>query len=142
MHSKYESFKEVKRKEMQVNGEIIKDSANKTKTMEKKDVILASATTFVNALRQYLYMELALITWRRYFKKFYQIKKDEVDIDSDDFELSEFEDQKKAELDEKEKRNARRQNANESAANVIMKTKVGPGGSIVDPNPRRGSLRK
>lgn len=125
---------------MQVNGEIIKDSAVKTKTMEKKDSILASATTFVNALRQYLYMELALITWRRYYVKFYQIKKDEVDIDSDDFELSEFEDEKKAAAEDKDRKNQRKQNANESAANLVMKTKVGQGGSIVAP--RRGSVTR
>jgi hypothetical protein len=68
MFSKYEAYKTVKVKEMNLAGEILTSLAEKVKS-KKADVeehVFKHANIYANALKQYLSMKLALKTWIRY----------------------------------------------------------------------------
>lgn len=98
-YSEYESFKKVKKTEKKHIAYILKALSKKVKTKvdERKKHLLESADRIANPLWQYLNMSLALKTWKRYLKIYDSVEKDEVDIDSGDFELSELEDKEEEE---------------------------------------------
>lgn len=95
-YSKYESYKKVKKSETKCVGRILIQMAKKakSKTVDQTTYLKDSYERTANPLWQYLNMLLALKTWKRYMLKYDSINKDEVDIDSTDFLLEEFEEQK------------------------------------------------
>lgn len=98
-YSKYESYKKVKYTEKKYIAYILKALAKKarSKEAERNQYLLESVDRIANPLWQYLNMSLALKTWKRYLKIYDSVEKDEVDIDSGDFELSELEDKEELE---------------------------------------------
>lgn len=95
-YSKYESYKKVKKSEMKCIGRILIQLSKKakSKTEEQKKYLKESFDKTANPLWQYLNMLLALKSWYRYMQIYDSIEKDEVDIDSTDFELDEFKEEK------------------------------------------------
>lgn len=107
-YSKYESYKKVKKSEMKCVGKILIQLAKKAKSKsdDQKLYLKQSFNRTANPLWQYLNMLLALKSWYRYMTIYDSIEKDEVDIDSTDFELEEFKEEK---LKREKKQQAREQ---------------------------------
>lgn len=123
-YSKYESYKTVKLSEQKVIGRILIEHAKKAKSKsdDQKLYLKETIDKTANPLWQCLNMLLAFKTWKRYADKYDLIgeEKDEVDIDSTDFVLEEFEEERakyektlkirnklKAEKEKRSKRNSR-----------------------------------
>lgn len=82
------------------------------------------AETFANPLWQILFMRLALLTWKRYCYKFDNCTKDEVDIDSQDFDITEHHDLEEEEEEKKKiKMQTLKQGSNQLRTNLTLHKK-------------------
>lgn len=84
----------VKKRETQCAGEIIKKMVKKYKRSERQKMMFLTANNYANPVRMYYHMKICFLLWKRYLQIYQNCDKDSVDIDSDDFKLSEQEEEK------------------------------------------------
>lgn len=87
----YQAFKKVKYRETQCHAEIIKRMVKKFKVPDKTEALFKTAKTYANPVLMYINMKICFLVWLRYSKIYDDCDKDSVDIDTDDFKLSEHE---------------------------------------------------
>lgn len=81
----------VKSHETKCAGEIIKKIVKKYKRSERQKMMFLTANNYANPVRMYYHMKILFLLWKRYLNIYQNCDKDSVDIDSDDFKLSEQE---------------------------------------------------
>jgi hypothetical protein len=89
--SNYQAYKKVKYREMQCSAEIVKKMVKKSKTGNHSEALFAAAKSYANPVLMYLNIKICFLVWLRYSRIYDECDKDSVDIDSDDFKLSEHE---------------------------------------------------
>lgn len=93
-NSGYEAFKTVRQREVEGSVQIIKRFVKKTKSGKENpmELLYRTAACFCNPAKQILYLKMFFLMWKRYLHIYETCDKDSVDIDSDDFVISEIED--------------------------------------------------
>jgi hypothetical protein len=92
--SNYQAYRTVKHREMQCHAEVIRRMVKKSRSANKQEALFTSAKSYANPVMMYMDIKVCFQLWRRYSQIYDDCDKDSVDIDSDDFQLSELETKK------------------------------------------------
>lgn len=121
-NSGYEAYKTVKKREAQGSAEVLKRFVKKTKGAKENqtEVLYRTAGLFCNPAKQVLNLKMVFLLWKRYLHIYETCDKDSVDIDSDDFVISEVEDLTDK-LNKKQQPNLNRGSTNNSRQGSVLK---------------------
>lgn len=93
--SSYQAYKTVKVRESNCVAEIIRQMVKKYKRASRAEALMVTASNYANPVLTLMNMKVCFLLWKRYMLMYDTCDKDSVDIDSDDFKMSELADQYK-----------------------------------------------
>jgi hypothetical protein len=121
-NSGYEAYKTVRKREAEGSADILKRYVKKTKNAKENpmDLLYRTASLFCNPAKQILYIKMVYLVWKRYLHIYETCDKDSVDIDSDDFVISEIE-ELTDQVKQKQQTNLNRGSSTNSKQGSILK---------------------
>lgn len=93
--STYQAYRTVKVRESKCSAEIIKKMVKKYKSANREEALRITSNNYANPVLAFMNMKVCFLIWIRYMRIYENCDKDSVDIDSDDFKLSEVEEEEK-----------------------------------------------